>query len=109
MKTINVRLKERSYQIKIAAQSMDNAGELARLALGTRTKNAIIVSNPTVEALYGKRLSHSFKQAGFQVSRFLIGDGELPLQHPWFASGYIKARKEKHECAEGLVVPVVCL
>jgi 3-dehydroquinate synthase len=76
MKTINVRLKERSYQIKIQAQSLDDAGELARLALGARTLNAIIISNPTVDTLYGKRVSQTFKRAGFQVHRFLMGDGE---------------------------------
>jgi 3-dehydroquinate synthase len=76
MKTINVRLKERSYQIKIKAQSMDEAGELARLALGARTRNAIVVSNSTVDALYSKRLGNSLKRADFHVSHFLMGDGE---------------------------------
>lgn len=76
MKTIQVRLKERSYQIKIEAQSLDEAGVLARLALGARTRNAIVVSNPTVDALYGKRLDKAFKRADFRVRRFLIGDGE---------------------------------
>jgi len=76
MKTINVRLKERSYQIKIKAQSLDETGELARLALGVRTRNAIVVSNSTVDALYSKRLGNSLKRADFHVSHFLMGDGE---------------------------------
>lgn len=76
MKTINVRLKERSYQIKITPQSLDEAGELARQALGEKARNAFLVSNPTVDALYGKRLESAFKRAAFRVHRFLIGDGE---------------------------------
>jgi 3-dehydroquinate synthase len=76
MKTINVRLKERSYQIKIAPQSLPQAGALARLALGARARNAIVVSNQTVDGLYGKTLSDSFRGAGFRVQRLLIGDGE---------------------------------
>lgn len=76
MKTINVRLKDRSYQIKITPQSLDAAGELTRQTLGEKARNAIFISNPTVEALYGKRLASSFKGAGFRVQRFLIGDGE---------------------------------
>lgn len=76
MKTLNVRLKDRSYQIKIKAQSLDEAGEFARHRLGEKARNAIVVSNPTVDALYGKRLSSSFKRADFRVHHFLIGDGE---------------------------------
>jgi 3-dehydroquinate synthase len=76
MKTLNVRLQERSYQIKIAAQSLGEAGPLARLALGAGARNAIVVSNPTVDALYGKSLGDSFKRAGFRVQSFLMGDGE---------------------------------
>jgi 3-dehydroquinate synthase len=76
MKIINVRLKDRSYPIKILSQSLDEAGEFTRQVLGARAANAIIVSNPTVDALYGKRLIRSFRRADFRVHRFLISDGE---------------------------------
>jgi 3-dehydroquinate synthase len=76
MKTLNVRLKERSYQIKIAAQLLNEAGALARLALGAGARNVLVVSNPTVDGLYGKALSDSFRRAGFRVQSFLMGDGE---------------------------------
>jgi 3-dehydroquinate synthase len=76
MKTLNVRLKDRSYQIKIKTQALDEAGEFARHTLGEKARNAIVASNPTVDGLYGKRLDSSFRRAGFRVHRFLIGDGE---------------------------------
>lgn len=76
MKTLNVRLKERSYQIKIEAQSLKEAGALTRLALGAGARNLLVVSNPTVDGLYGKPLKDSFRRAGFRVQSFLMGDGE---------------------------------
>ena len=76
MTTLNVRLKDRSYQINIHSQSLDETGELTRNALGEKARKAIIVSNPTVDALYGKRLASSFKRADFRIHSFLIGDGE---------------------------------
>src|SRR5262245_18543740 len=76
MITIAVKLKERSYSIQIGAGLLDETGALLRAALGERARNAIIVSNPTVDALYGDRVGESFRRAGFAVWRFLIGDGE---------------------------------
>lgn len=76
MKTITVKLKERSYAINIQASGLDAAGTLARAALGERARHAVIVSNPTVDALYGERVGRAFRRAGFGVRRFLIGDGE---------------------------------
>ncbi|MBI3654283.1 MAG: 3-dehydroquinate synthase [Acidobacteria bacterium] len=76
MKEIRVKLKERSYAIHIQSTLLDEAGALARQALGNNAHQAIILSNATVAALYGKRLQRSFTDAGFRVQRFLIGDGE---------------------------------
>lgn len=76
MKTITVRLKERSYSIAIDAGLLDKAGALLREALGERARSAVLVSNPTVDALYGERVGRSLRRAGFQLKRFLIGDGE---------------------------------
>ncbi len=76
MLTLNVKLKERSYEIAIDADLLKSAGEKSRLVLGDKARQAVIVSNPTVDALYGKRVEISYKRAGFRVRRFLIGDGE---------------------------------
>ncbi|HXG90825.1 MAG TPA: 3-dehydroquinate synthase [Blastocatellia bacterium] len=76
MRTITVKLKERSYRIQIAAGLLAETGRLAREAVGERARNAVIISNPTVDALYGRRVARSLSRAGFKTYRFLIGDGE---------------------------------
>ena len=76
MPEVRVKLKDRSYAIEIAAGSLDRAGELARSALGERTRTAVIISNPSVDALYGGRVARSLARSGFNTLHFLIGDGE---------------------------------
>ena len=76
MQSIPVRLKERSYRIEIAAGLLDQAGARARLAVKEKASRAIIISNPTVSALYANRLARSLKEAGFRTHRFIIGEGE---------------------------------
>jgi 3-dehydroquinate synthase len=76
MKTITVKLKERSYAIHVAAGLLDEAGERLRAAVGERARRAVVISNPTVNQLYGRRLERSLRRAGFKTHGFLIGDGE---------------------------------
>jgi 3-dehydroquinate synthase len=76
MPSIKVKLKERAYPIEIAAGLLDGAGALARRAVGVKARVAVVVTNPTVDALYGRRLMRSFARAGFTARRFLISDGE---------------------------------
>jgi 3-dehydroquinate synthase len=76
MKTITVKLKERSYGVHVAAGLIDQAGGLLRAAVGERASRAVIVSNPTVDKLYGRRLERGLGRAGFKTPGFLIGDGE---------------------------------
>ena len=76
MPTVAVKLAERSYRIHIAAGSLDDIGAQSRQAIGGKARQCILVSNPTVAALYGRRAGRSLARAGFKVKRFLIGDGE---------------------------------
>src|ERR1044071_4383269 len=76
MKTITVKLKERSYGVHVAAGLIDQAGDLLRAAVGEQAGRAVIVSNPTVDQLYGRRLERELRRAGFKTPSFLIGDGE---------------------------------
>jgi 3-dehydroquinate synthase len=76
MKSIAVKLGERSYRILISASLLDEAGLRTREAIGERARQAVIVSTPTVEALYGARVARSLRRAGLRTHRFLIGDGE---------------------------------
>jgi len=76
MPILKVKLKERGYEIAIAADLLKAAGEMSRRAVGDKARQAVIVSNPTVDALYGKTVEASYKRAGFRVKRLPIGDGE---------------------------------
>src|SRR5690349_19203230 len=76
MKSIAVKLKERSYGIKIAPGLLDETGRLAREAVADRARKCVIVSNPTVSALYGRRVARSLEREGLKAQHFLIGDGE---------------------------------
>ncbi|HJQ27665.1 MAG TPA: 3-dehydroquinate synthase [Blastocatellia bacterium] len=76
MQSITVKLKERSYAIHVAAGLLDQAGDWLRAAVGERARRAVVISNPTVDQLYGRRLERSLRHAGFKTQGVLIGDGE---------------------------------
>jgi 3-dehydroquinate synthase len=76
MPIISVKLGSRSYLVKIDSGLLDDLGLLARETLGESARQAIVVSNPTVDSIYGDRAAKSLTRSGFSVSRFLIGDGE---------------------------------
>src|SRR5262249_44737105 len=73
---VHVSLDERSYDITIADGALSQTGEIARAALGSKTRRLAIISNPKVHALYGKTVERSLRQAGFATLTHPIGDGE---------------------------------
>ena len=68
-----------NYDVLIGDGLIDHAGELAAKALGPR--RAVIVSDDTVDELYGDRVQISFTYSGFDVSRstFPAGEGSKNL------------------------------
>ncbi|HWN98490.1 MAG TPA: 3-dehydroquinate synthase [Blastocatellia bacterium] len=76
MNAISVRLRERSYGIRIAAGLVDELGVFARSALGEKARRAIIVTNKRIAGLYGKRCRLALEASNFSARVFLIGDGE---------------------------------
>jgi 3-dehydroquinate synthase len=73
MRVVKVSLGERSYDIELGV-SLEQAGERIKgLGLG---KKIALVTNPTVNKLYGPRVVDSLKTAGFQVVPIEIPDGE---------------------------------
>jgi len=74
MKTIVVHLEGRSYPIVIGAGAMSSLGARCRAAgLGT---DAFCVSNPAVNARFGRALEASLRGAGFGIERVLLADSE---------------------------------
>lgn len=76
MRSITVRLGARSYQILISSGLLDELGRHARAALGEAARQAVVVSNETVDAIYSGLAVSSLSREGFKVHRFSIGDGE---------------------------------
>src|SRR5215813_13417612 len=74
--TVHVSLDERSYDITIADGALSRTGEIARAALGDKTRRLAIISNPKVHELFGKSVERSLKRAGFATLTHLMGDGE---------------------------------
>jgi 3-dehydroquinate synthase len=71
---IHVDLGERSYDIEIAPDAIDQLGERMRsLDLG---KKVLLVSNPVVFRHYGDRAMASLRDRGFEVAHCIIMAGE---------------------------------
>jgi 3-dehydroquinate synthase len=75
---VSVKLSEKasSYTISIGGGSLSKVGACARSWLGKDARKAFVVSNPTVFDLYGDAIDTSLAEHGFEVSSFLIKDGE---------------------------------
>ncbi len=79
MQRVRVRLAGRiaaQYEIEIAGGALERLGSAARCALGAQTRRILLISNPRVFDLYGKRAQKSLCEAKFDVSHWLMGDGE---------------------------------
>src|SRR3990172_3735838 len=74
MQKIRVELDDRSYNIVIDSGMLNGIGRsLERFEFSNKIA---LVSNPTVYGLYGKALSISLKDAGFDLTEITIPDGE---------------------------------
>jgi 3-dehydroquinate synthase len=101
MQNIRVELGERSYDISIGNNILDNIGDaLKSLALSPR---AAVVSNPTVLELYGERVSNSIKEAGFDLLTVTIPDGEEYKDLLWLQHIYDELLSHKLDRSSALI------
>ena len=77
-KIINIEFERVSddYEIRVGAGLLDDIGDFAKNLLSEKTGRICLFSNPKVYTLYGERAEQSLKNAGFDVSAFLMKDGE---------------------------------
>jgi 3-dehydroquinate synthase len=73
MHRLNVALGERSYDIVIAPEILGQAGMLLPFL---QTKRVAVVSNDIVAPLYLAALTDPLEQAGIEVTRVVLPDGE---------------------------------
>lgn len=77
MKRVVVRLKRgRSYPIEIGMGGLTRLGALARASLAPEARRVALISNRRVFGLYGARTVASLRAADFNVSHWLMRDGE---------------------------------
>jgi len=74
VKVVTVNLGENSYDIQIGSGSLPALGQ-GCVTCGL-TGRAAVVTNPTVNALYGDMVRHSLTSAGYSVTMVEIPDGE---------------------------------
>jgi len=74
MKTIVLKLKEKSYSIIIRNQIINSLGNLlSKLNIG---KDAIIITNPLVKKYFGKQIERSLKKSNFAINFQIVPDTE---------------------------------
>src|ERR1051326_2274099 len=78
MQTIRVRTSTKSvkYDIRIGSGVLAEVGKEARGVLGEGTRRIALISNETVFRLFGKQTMSGLNAAGFEVSTWLMKDGE---------------------------------
>jgi 3-dehydroquinate synthase len=77
MQRVSVRLPTReNYEIEIGANALDHVGRIARGSLSAHARRIAVVSNARVFKLYGAGVVRDLRAAGFNVSHWLMGDGE---------------------------------
>jgi 3-dehydroquinate synthase len=74
MKSVNVRLGDRSYDILIGTGLLGQAGRLLKYC-GFNDR-LIIITNPVVQTLYGNTLRERLSADGFRVTILTVADGE---------------------------------
>src|ERR1044072_5547126 len=78
MQTIRVRTSTKSvkYDIRIGSGVLAEVGKEARGVLGEGTRRIALISYETVFRLFGKQTMSGLNAAGFEVSTWLMKDGE---------------------------------
>jgi 3-dehydroquinate synthase len=96
MQKIRVDLADRSYNIAIGGGMLAEIGKaLEKFEFSGRLA---LVSNPTVYGLYGKTVSQSIRDSGFELTEIIIPDGEEYKNLAWVEKIYeelLKARLDR--------------
>ena len=78
---IRVDLGDRGYDVVIQDGLLDRVGE--QLIPFGQGPAAVVVTNPTINRLYGARLLRSLKSAGFKTAVLPVPDGERAKSIKW--------------------------
>jgi 3-dehydroquinate synthase len=73
---IRTPARQHKYEIQIGSGILPEVGQTARGCLGDQAQRIVVISNGTVFPIYGAAVLRSLKASGFDVSHWLMGDGE---------------------------------
>lgn len=74
MKKVKIRLGSNSYEIHIGSGILEQTGQqLSKQGFGG---SLVIITNPTVQRLYGDALKQNLSREGFKVATLEVPDGE---------------------------------
>ena len=78
MKKVSVKLKGAAhrYEIKIGGDLLENCGVWAQKCFSGKSKKVVLISNKKVFGLYGETIAESLRKQNFEVSVWLMNDGE---------------------------------
>ena len=93
MQKIRVDLADRSYSIAIGNECLKDIGSI--LEKFDFSNRMAIVSSPLIFDLYGKTVSVSIKDSGFELSEIIIPDGEGYKSLLWVENIYSEMLKAK--------------
>lgn len=74
MKTLEVRLPGKEYTIEISSGILDKAGRTVRSV--ARGNKAALITDRSVDAIYGDRVRQSLKEEGFELLTVAVVPGE---------------------------------
>ncbi len=101
MKTINVCLADRSYPIYITHSKIEEFGNCLKEHI--KHNKIVVITNPTVDELYGEVVTESIKAAGYKVDKFIIPDGEEYKTMDWVLKAYDFLLEHQYERQTGIV------
>lgn len=73
---VRTNARKHEYEIRIGRGILSEAGEVARGCLGDQAQRLALISNRKIFSLYGSTVVNSLKASGFEISHWLMGDGE---------------------------------
>jgi 3-dehydroquinate synthase len=98
---VHVQLGGRSYPIHIGSGELTDVAALCRERLaGSRI---FIITDETVNALYGDRLAAAFEQAGYSVTQAVAPPGEATKSMEWYGRLCERAAEAQLDRASAIV------
>src|SRR5262249_52892488 len=103
--TVRLETRQQKYEIKIGANLIADLGKETRSLFGSSSRRVALISNRTVFNLFGERATRSLRTAGFNVSHWLMKEGERHKSLRSFEQALeflSQSRLERNDCVVAL-------